>query len=712
MYHRGTRRSAASFDAAATATTAAVTTSSSVYTNVVIGIIAAALLSVTLAGVVVVVVTPSASTPTPEPTSDSPASTPTRMPSPAPTQAPPSPAPTYRATPFANGACCHTVFEEFYYGDGPDEDYYQEGSAQSCISRISSAACARAAWSYAGNHNEFFPNRTCSDFMTLVENGTRTYITCPAETVTYDTERPSYASAFRSLDGTTKMCGVFSVPGYTKSTLPDGNTVSIEARLVDGDVEHGMCDDTGQYALCRDDSDCITRPGYNAGGLCVNESSVVCAENGFCDFEYMPGVAETCDDDNPCTADGCVSFGGSLTCRRFDLNDVPCDGGMCFDGECLPVAAADVCTVDGDCHLAYDPYTNYEERCYAIDGTCVDNACVYGNNSAYLLDPEQRFVFYDDGNPCTGPGICISETDTTQARYEFPPLVNGTPCGANGVCEGGYCYPGGVVTPSPSFEPIGPTGVCCSYGLPGHSWAPGSSLGCHESTILPGRNDSYCSLEYEKELPGYYLYASQIEYVSDATCASLTTLAPFGDGATRGVIKCPSAAPSRFLPTDCNAIRSIDDTYRECIVGTVDARTVIDDSMYYHSDKVGSTAGTYTNQNVFLPNVTSYYCSETGSRKCTCDASSCVLRGVGSFEDSEYENLCIDAVWCDDLTGTCEMNFTAAAVAACDDDNECTHDFCITDIVDAEAVRVCNYLNVTAGTACTGGTCDGEGACE
>ena len=154
-------------------------------------------------------------------------------------------------------------------------------------------------------------------------------------------------------------------------------------------------------------------------------------------------AADTCDDDDPCTADDCVD--GSCTHDMVD-NDTPCPGrggraGSCQGGECVVDCTTDAdcddsnaCTVD-QCNVSLGQ-CEYEEldgvpapAKVQTAGDCLEVQCVMGAE----MDLPDDTDIEDDGIECTDD-VCNAGVP------EHPNTMAGSPCGSSMMCDGaGAC---------------------------------------------------------------------------------------------------------------------------------------------------------------------------------------------------------------------------------------------------------------------------------
>jgi hypothetical protein len=155
-----------------------------------------------------------------------------------------------------------------------------------------------------------------------------------------------------------------------------------------------------------------------------------------------PPVPPPCNDNNPCTADECVSTGTAGFCKN---TRVP-SGTSCEDGNICN--GAEVCDGAGNCQ----PGTNV-----GVGTSCADNDVCNGDElcdgfgSCVPGTPPQE----DDHNPCTADA-CDPVTGVSHS-----PVPDGTPCFGAGVCQAGVCSVAGPTFTANflAFQPP-PLGAC------------------------------------------------------------------------------------------------------------------------------------------------------------------------------------------------------------------------------------------------------------
>jgi cysteine-rich repeat protein len=190
--------------------------------------------------------------------------------------------------------------------------------------------------------------------------------------------------------------------------------------------ENGLCSPTPADGATCDDGDPCTADGICSGGAC------------------SAGAAVSCDDGNPCTEDacdavaGCVNAPNTAACedgKSCTVGDV-CAGGTCVSGAVKACDDQNPCTTDscsavtGDCvHAPNSAPCDDGDDCTLAD-LCSTGACVGG-----------ALKGCDDGDPCTADS-CDALTGLCTATETEGPCDDGNPCtGADG-CVDGACVGG------------------------------------------------------------------------------------------------------------------------------------------------------------------------------------------------------------------------------------------------------------------------------
>ncbi len=223
-----------------------------------------------------------------------------------------------------------------------------------------------------------------------------------------------------------------TAPPFQCKVLP-GSVVVCPAGFDTPCTQLKCLDSTGQCAPL----------GVNEGGPCSDGNA--CSVGDHCSVgACLPTGVTTCDDGNPCTADGCgLAFGcnhkpvvdgtaceadGSV-CTQADA----CATGSCAAGKPLLCNDGNQCTFD-DCSPAVG--------CVAIFTTasCNDgNACT-GGDECYKGLCFGKEVNCDDGNACT-VDLCAAGSGCDHVIAPFA-CSDGNACTVGDACKGGVCTPG------------------------------------------------------------------------------------------------------------------------------------------------------------------------------------------------------------------------------------------------------------------------------
>ena len=269
------------------------------------------------------------------------------------------------------------------------------------------------------------------------------------------------------------ICLVMIDPGAwsprAADVCDDGSACTTADHCVDG-----AC--VGDPLPCDDGNGCTADTCDPTSGICTSEPAdgpcddgAPCTAGDQCqDGACVPGPADTCDDENPCTDDTCTSGVGcvhapteALTC---DDGDACTGGGVCQDGSCVSSFALacddeDVCTADGCDALVGCVFTSIADLC--DDGNpCTNPICdaVIGCIYAFNADPcdDENACTEEDGcsggvcsgsavelndeNPCTDD-LCDPLAGVTHEANTLP-CDDGDACSTGDACESGACVTG------------------------------------------------------------------------------------------------------------------------------------------------------------------------------------------------------------------------------------------------------------------------------
>ncbi|HAN30841.1 MAG TPA: hypothetical protein DCQ06_04525, partial [Myxococcales bacterium] len=143
---------------------------------------------------------------------------------------------------------------------------------------------------------------------------------------------------------------------------------------------------------------------------------------------------------NLCTNDACSVVAGQAICDNVALSDVDCTAGqpcadqaICLAGSCT-ITKAKVCEDNNPC--TENGCESNAGGCVAtpIDGQCNDgDGCTIKDTckGAKCVGISQKC---DDGNPCT-----VDLCDPLSAKCSYSNQIEGSVCGQSKVCKSGVC---------------------------------------------------------------------------------------------------------------------------------------------------------------------------------------------------------------------------------------------------------------------------------
>jgi hypothetical protein len=413
------------------------------------------------------------------------------------------------------------------------------------------------------------------------------------------------------------------------------------------------------------------------------------------------------DDGNPCTDDGCD--GGSPTFTPTAAGTT-CGAGLICDGDgaCVGCLTADQCPgqdtecqtrtcVNNTCGFSYTPSGTALSA--QMDGDCREEQCDgMGGVTSAALDTDLPV----DGNECT-EDLCAAGTPSN------PPVAAGTPVQAQtpGDCQENQCDGAGGVTSAaldtdvpvdgmectadlctagvPSNPPL-PSGAGCSEGGGQYCDGAGACVECVVASTCPGQ-DTECQAR---------------------TCAANACGFSYAPAGT--VVSMQMAADCQVITCDgAGGLTSVaDDTDLP-----IDGAQCTDDVC---------TAGAPSNP----PLPSGAACNEGGGQYCDGAGAcvECVVASTCPGQDTECEMRACVANACgfsyppagtpvstqtpgDCLVNACDgAGGVTSVVSNLDvpvDGDDCTDDICTSGVPS-------NPLSAL-GTMCSGGMCDGAGAC-
>ena len=540
------------------------------------------------------------------------------------------------------------------------------------------------------------------------------------------------------------------------ATEPTGETCNGFDDNCNGDIDEGTCEDGNQCTadFCAGEGGCEYEP--LEGGECMDGNPCTVADH--CSKGECAGTPVSCDDDNPCTDDGCDEAGGCL----FADNDLDCDDGdpctvadECADGQCAGFPINCQCVVDEDCAALEDGdlcngilYCNQENPPYVCalapgtvascplpegpDAFCLQAVCAPDTGECSIETDQEGFAC-DDGNPCTAGdkcelGVCagtvpVNCTDGTPCTDDScspesgcintpnqAPCFDGNLCTVEDVCADGVCT-GGPALPCDDGNDCTLDG--CDPAL-GCAWEPLTGDDCDDgnacttgdecvagkcvAAVLECDDGNGCTDDACNLDSGGCVFSMNSAPCDDGDMCTAFDLCNLGQCVGGGQIACNDDNPC--TDDSCLALVGCEFVPNEAAC----------------SDDNPCTGGDHCHQGK---------CSPTGMVDCDdgnpCTDDLCHL--VEGCVNTPNAAPCNDGDPCT-LTDACESGACAGADPdLCDDDNVCTLDTCVplfgcthsnADDTLCDDLNPCTTVDVCAGGQCAGDvekTCDDLNVC-
>jgi ribosomal protein S11 len=416
---------------------------------------------------------------------------------------------------------------------------------------------------------------------------------------------------------------------------------------------NGVCV-PGKVKDCNDSSLCTLDSCDPATGACKNAPIVVpCSDGNLCtkDDACIDGACQgqpvACNDDNPCTNDGCDPAVGCTTA----MNTAPCDDGnactkndVCVAGVCdgtkfKPLDCDDnsLCTTDscdpkvGCLHVNKDGALCDDGNDCTDSDTCKDGQCQAGANTCQCVT-DADCAIKEDGNLCNGTLYCDKTSFIPKCVLNAATIVT---CAASGdVCSNVACNP--------------LTGKCDATAVP-------DGTGCDADA-------SVCT-------------------AADA---------------------CKSGACQPGAVVDCDDKNPCTDDVCKPAVGCVhSANTAACDA-----DGNACTAGDTCSNSTCVPGVAKKCDDGLACTQDSCNpqTGNCVFDGAAFDGDPCDADGSVCSVGDACKSGSC----VKGTALKCDDGNPCTQDACdaVLGCTQAANAASCDDGNAcTAGDACSGGKC-------
>ena len=220
---------------------------------------------------------------------------------------------------------------------------------------------------------------------------------------------------------TTDLCVDKVCVGFAELTCDDANACTSDECVPGGGCKHSPL----SQVPCSDGSPCTGLDWCQAGAC-------------------QAGGPVSCNDDNPCTKDGCDAAFGCVHTPDTDLEQVfvSCGVGACkvtvaaclggVPQSCTPGApSAEACNgLDDDCDFVVDAIPCDDDDACTIDDLCLAGAC------------GSSVVDCNDGNPCTDD-LCDSVTGC-YCTDNTKPCDDGDACTVTDICSDKGCVGSGA----------------------------------------------------------------------------------------------------------------------------------------------------------------------------------------------------------------------------------------------------------------------------
>ena len=473
--------------------------------------------------------------------------------------------------------------------------------------------------------------------------------------------------------------GCLNVPNQADCDDQDACTTSdtcIDG--VCGGLDPVNCDDqnvcTGDS--CQSASGCLHEPlsaQCNDGNACTKSDT--CLE-GVC----VAGAPVSCDDSNPCTADGCSPAQGcsnvptQAPCSDGDPCTVgeACNGGACVGGVAQDCDDGNSCTKDycdsaGKCiHAPLSGDCDDGNACTAGDhcvgGVCIfdgptdcddDNAC-----STDACDPVTGCHYTLNEDPCNDGDLC-----TVNDHCHLGDCIGGAElvCNDGNLCTDDACLPDAGCTFTPNQDACDDGSICSVGDQCAGGWCvPGPMKECNDQDLC---TDDYCDAQ--------------------AGCQNEFNTAPCDDGDACTVgDACLQGQCDSGEAKDCDDGKQCTTDSCHPLLGCVN-----DPIVGACDDGNACTEGDNCSEGLCIPGP-DLPCDDQND----CTDDSCDVLAGCQFDPNQL--LCDDEDQCTSAD-QCANGACGGQAVDCDDLNECTDDSCDPGLG-------CQNLPVEPGTVCEG----------
>ena len=511
----------------------------------------------------------------------------------------------------------------------------------------------------------------------------------------------------------------------------------------DGEADNGTCDDQNECTLdeCLGEDGCAYTP--LTGDECKDGD--ICTVADHCEDGVCLGTPVLCNDQNPCTDDGCAENGGCV----FEANTAACDdedpctvADTCKDEECHGVAVDCDCLADEDClaledgdlcnGLLYCDTSKLPHLCKVAEDTVVacpepegiDAPCVAAtcnpDTGECGFEPSHEGFACEDGDECTIGDKCVLGACGSGA---------GVNCNDGNDCTDESCDPDTGCVYSPNLDPCQDGDVCtvgdacaegdCVSGIPldcddGNGCTTDScdpDIGCaHESNHLACDDGNDCTLS-DQCSEGSCVGGPPPECDDGNVCTTDWCDPDVGCVQSFNEVPCDDLNACTIADS-CDGGQCVAGDVLDCNNGNVCTDDWCDPDIGCQHDnnvELCDDNNTCTTGDTCVDGV----CTGVGAKDCDddnpCTKDVCLPEG-----GCDYQNI---AGFCDDgdacsVNDFCEGGACQGGDALdCDDGNECTSNECLDGLcINEPSVGGCDDGNeCTEGDYCSQGECDHEG---
>ncbi len=474
---------------------------------------------------------------------------------------------------------------------------------------------------------------------------------------------------------------------------PDTLDVVDSDGAVDGDAACLPTSATLDYCNGADD-DC---DGQTDEDPCDDGSA--CTSADVCVAGMCAGKPANCNDQDPCTLDGCAQGGPSAgICTHAPADGIPCD-----DGD--PCSIGDNCKAGGCAGVAKNCVNSnfcFKAFCSPTDGKCTSSKkslgtpCDDGNacTTADACDSDAVCsgggVNCDDGNPCT-LNACNLATGCT-ATESGAPCDDGNLCTQGDLCKSGKCDPGQAI-------------VCNDNN-------PCTTESCDAGKCKITKNTQPCD-------DGTACTSG--DACADGQCAGTPVNCDDKLPCTNDACDAQTGClhnPASILCDDGNTCTKLDQCKEGACAGIDQTATLCDDGLPCTKDTCDGKAGcAHANQEGACddgnPCTEGDQCA-SGSCAPGAAAKDCNCKANADCAAKEDGNLCNGTLYCDFSASqpTCKVN--PATVVVCNDsaDGDCAKNTCNAKSGSCAMVAVADGKACNADdSACTSGDVCKAGKC-